>query len=232
VRLDRKIVNKSMIILSLLIFIVIVIRIGITLWDNYRLTKQFTPNPDEPYQQQLPLSEEGFIDDYIYKLYSPFALAPIGRPNTFVLEQPIYYYSAPDDKLEPEIVLEAGKTYIISTNDINDYKYGIQSWPTYKRGWRYVIPFVEAGGIRLVTQAYYVKLKDLYSPLKSITGGLRYLLPAGHNYRSALLIKDQMLYDEGYYLSPDLYKPIIDGWNIALFISGLCLVLIQKKLSI
>ncbi|MGI6537917.1 MAG: hypothetical protein ACOX22_06210 [Caldicoprobacterales bacterium] len=230
-RLDIKAFSKGMIYLSILIFIIIVTRISVTVLNNHNLANTFTPSPSEPYQQQMPISEEGFIDDYIYRLYSPFAVAPIGRPNTFVLNQPISYFSAPDDNLKPAITLEAGKTYIINTNDKNDYKYGIKSWPTYKKGWRYVIPFVEVGDEKLIPQAYYVKLKDLIPPLKLITGGLRYL-PKGYNYRRTLLINDEMLYKEGYYLSPDLYNPIIDVWNITLFIGALCLIIVRKIVRI
>ena len=102
------------------------------------MVNKFTANPDEPYQQRIPIKEKDFIDDYVYRLYAPFAVDLMGRPNTFVLKQPISYYSAPDDNLEPVITLEAGKKYIINTYDINSYKYGIQSWPTYNKGWRFV----------------------------------------------------------------------------------------------
>lgn len=229
--LDSKMVNKSLIILTIFIFICIVLRIGIAIWENYNLVSNFVANPNEPYQQRIPIAEEDFIDDYIYLLYSPFAVAPIGRPNTFVLKQPINYYSAPYDNQEPVITLSAGKTYMISTNNINDYKYGIQSWPTYKKGWRFVIPFIEKGDEKLITSAYYVKLKDLFSPLKSIQKKVHYQ-KKGYDNRRFLLIKDEMLYKEGYYLSPDLQKPIVDGWNITLLVSGFCLIIIKINLCI
>jgi len=125
------------------------------------------------------------------------------------------------------ITLEAGKKYIINTNDINSYKYGIQSWPTYNKGWRFAIPFVEEGNEKLVTKAYYVKLKDLYSPLKTIKKVVHYQIPKGYNNRRLLLIKDEMLYKEGCYLSPDLLKPVLDSWSIILLIIGFCLIIIK-----
>lgn len=228
--LDSKVVNKSMIILAIFIFICIVIRIGIAIWENYNLVSNFIANPNEPYQRRIPIAEEDFIDDYIYRLYSPFAEILLGRPNTFVLKQPINYYSAPEDNLEPVITLDAGKTYMIRTDDTSNYKYGIQSWPTYKKGWRFVIPFIEEGDEKLVTSAYYVKLKDLFSPLKLIKK--EYQMPGGYDYRKILLIKDEMLYKEGYYLSPDLQKPIVDGWDITLLVSGFCLAIIRIILCI
>ncbi|HOJ12211.1 MAG TPA: hypothetical protein PK733_16705 [Clostridiales bacterium] len=223
--LDKKTINKSITILAIFIFTCILIRIGIAIWKNYNLVNNFIANPNEPYQQRIPIAEEKFIDDYIYRLYFPFATDLLGRPNTFVLKKPISYYSAPDDNLEPVITIDSGKKYIITTNDINSYKYGIQSWPTYKKGWRYVIPFAEVGNEKSVTSAYFVKLEDLFGSLKSIK--LYYHMPKGYNNRRTLLIKDEMLYKEGYYLSPDLLMPIIDSWNITLLASAFFLIIIR-----
>lgn len=224
--LDSKMVNKAMIVLTIFVFICMALRIGIVIWENYNLISNFIANPNEPYQQRIPIAEEDFIDDYIYQLYSPFATAPLGRTNTFVLKQPINYYSAPDDNQEPVITLSPGKTYMISTDDTRNYKYGVQSWPTYKKGWRFVIPFIEKGDEKLNTSAYYVKLNDLFSPLKSIEKTV-YSKQKWYDNRRILLIKDELLYKGGYYLSPDLQKPIVDGWNITLLVSGFCLIMIQ-----
>ena len=170
--LDKKTINKHITILIIFIFTCILIRIGAAIWKNYNLVSKFTDNPNEPYQQRIPIAEKDFIDDYIYRLYSPFAVDLVARPNTFVLKQPISYYSAPDDNLEPVLTLDAGKTYMIRTNYTNNYKYGIQSWPTYKKGWRFVIPFVKEGTEKSVTLAYYVKLKDLFNLPKLKNSGI------------------------------------------------------------
>jgi len=84
--LDRNVVNKYITISTIFILVYIVLRISITIWENYNLVSKFTANPDEPYQQRIPIAEEGFIDDYIHRLYSPFAVDLLGRPNTFMLE--------------------------------------------------------------------------------------------------------------------------------------------------
>lgn len=228
---NHKIVSAGISFLTIFIFICLIIRIGITLYENYDLVNSFVFNPDssEPYQQQMHMAEEDFIDFYIDRFYSIIAVNPVGRSNVFVLEQPIRYYSAPDDHLTPVLTLESGKKYIITTNNRDSFKNGTRSWPTYQMGWRFVTPFVEEGEEESIenTPAYYVKLKDLFDPLKSIIKELHYRIPKGYNYRRMLLVHDEKLYDEGSYLSPDLNKPVMDGWNITLLMSVLSLIIIK-----
>lgn len=225
--LVKRIKKMKIIILAALLFLSVIVRIGIIIWENNNLESKFIINSDEPYQEQIPISKEDFIDDYIYRLYSPFAEAPIVMPNDFVLKQSISYYSEPDDNLEPLLTLDAGKTYMIRIFDTRNYKYGIKSWPTYEKGWRFVIPFFERGYEKLDASAYYVKLKDLYSPLMSIMKEINYSMPKGYDHRRILLNNDEMLYAKGFYMSPDLQKPVFDGWNIILLICSFCLVIIQ-----
>ena len=228
---NHKIVSAGITFLTIFIFICLIIRIGITLYENYDLANSFVfnPNSSEPYQQQMHIAEEDFIDFYINKFYSNLAQAPIGFPNVFILEQPISYYAAPDDNIAPVLTLEAGKKYVITSHYTNSHKYGIRSWPAYQKGWRFVTHFVEEGEEESIenTPAYYVKLKDLFDPLKSIIKELHYRIPKGYNYRRMLLVHDEKLYDEGSYLSPNLNKPVMNGWNITLLMSVLSLIIIK-----
>lgn len=78
-KVNPKIVSVGITISAIFIFICLIIRIGITFYENYGLLNSFVPNPNsfEPYQQQIPIAEDDFIDYYIYRFYSNEARAAV-----------------------------------------------------------------------------------------------------------------------------------------------------------
>lgn len=78
----------------------------------------------------------------------------------FDLPNDIIYYSFSNGKKTEAYRIKKGTRVNVDMLDKMWFGTGFYSFPTYKKGWRYVHPFTIVGE-EAVTEYYYVKLKDL-----------------------------------------------------------------------
>ena len=172
------------------------------------------------------------------KLYASFSdFGSFGlryeRPAEISLPKDICYYDEPDDRGEPVYVILAGT--VIKWNNPDDqtgepiyeeeYGYGTIGFPTIKKGWRYVRPFV--GGTESSDKEdahYYVRLKDLeevfreVQKLPEVKAALEdWDTEEDRRYRQMRVI-DLWFYRSGIYLSPDLYQQVWYWWDTVLIL--------------
>ncbi len=155
------------------------------------------------------------------------------------LSDPLYYYNSPGDA-EPALVLEAGKRYLVYSPEFEReifrrggrwIGYGLVSWPTHEKGWRYARPLItmeeyEAflDGAYKLPEALYTGLGDLKRAAYS--SAMEVFLPADSEEREesggkasgewrdmasfhaeAVYHTDLVLADIGAYKSPDFSYP-------------------------
>ena len=196
------------------------------------------------YANKRPLDE---LD--MRKLYGPFInLGSFGLrydiPAEIRLPKDICYYDEPSDRGEPVYVIPAGT--MIRWNDPSDqvgepiyeaeYGYGTIGFPTLKRGWRYVRPFISGTESNAEDMHYYVRLKDLeevfqeVQKLPEMSAALEdWDTEEDRRYRQMMWM-DLWFYERGIYLSPDLYQQVWYWWDAVLIVVMVGVVVTWKWL--
>lgn len=246
---SKRLLRRCIVGVVIILFCSFICRMGHALYHNNQLHTQFSETENiSPYQQEVPIEE---IDLTVYNDYFPQVFALIDLNLTSNLETPVtlrYYTEIPTKDTAAAFEIAKGTTIIAipewsTGSQLHDLGYGYTSYPTYERGWRYVRPFLTAGGEVNVEskQYYYVKLGSLESVLGKVIAENKSLQSAGHiKWRSILTGKhttaryiDNTLYQHGVYLSPDLSRHVIDFWSILLLIAIgilLAIVLLHKRI--
>lgn len=214
--------KKLMIILSVVLLLISIISVIFNVYSNIILKKSFKSREDSyPYEQA---AKNLHIDLNKISMMFPKASAPIGYDYKEEIISPISisYYKSKDDST-PIYTIEKGdiihfKTTGFTSSEIT-YR-GVESLPTNIQGWRLVKPF-EVEGKKANDNLLYVKLSDLKKVSKtwldenpkvmtSMSSHMQGLFPTKQEYVNLIIFRiDRILYEEGVYLSPDLYKPIL-----------------------
>ena len=110
--------------------------------------------------------------------------------------------------------------------------YGLESFPTYEKGWRYVRPFVTAEETEMPGTYYYVRLKDLENVVYDLYAHLdldmeKMSMPIETRVYVMTRRLDSQWYDSGIFLSKDIYKSVWHWWDTALLF--LLVVLLVDK---
>lgn len=233
-------VNKSFLwwlaILAIMILLCLVIyRVSAALYHNDRLQKEFSTelNPSS-YQQGIPMEE---MELSAYSSYFPNIYAMPNYQITHHIETPVkisYYSEIPTAETIPALEINKGATIRAiqgnsSDSGFYDPGYGYTSYPTYDQGWRYVRPFELASEDcqQFHEQYYYVRIEALEAVIDkviqvnpSLRSAIRqqgWSVHTGkHNIATYI---DQIFYQNGVYLSPDLFLKVIDRWNIMMIAS-------------
>lgn len=205
---------------------------NVRLWDHH--LPKFALNTDSsvynPYSEKVPMEKINFKKlTYLngWVLYQP----PFDREPVYNLSLPedITYYTQKNGKFVPTFTVKAG-TEVLAFPDgmLEPYKdmptsgYGVYSWPTYWKGWRYARPFVPENEYDPDGENYYyVKLADLDNFLvwffkegpqsEYWMNGVRRLKFGWSIWDGAKLYTlhaDQGMWINGFYQSPDLRNPI------------------------
>lgn len=149
---------------------------GLQVWEDLKTAPVFVSNgKGQTYFYGDELNGERLFAEYVAD-WDGETLAYDYTPVVVTLSQPLYYYAAPGDE-EPALTLEAGKQYVVYSGYMRGaffweklwgFGYGLKSWPTYEKGWRYAAPFVPVeeygnacGGTYESPGCYYVGLGDL-----------------------------------------------------------------------
>lgn len=239
------------------VILMLLVSLGISMvsaWSyNRYLEDNFVPNG-----KKWPMFEQGMPIEEIYKSYQEhdqYAFSTLTLHEIEItLKQPIRYYETPDVKSEPALELPAGRYRIAIGEPVFDQ--GLNTLPTYRKGWRYArtlpSPISDENEntipISSFNRWYYVQLQDLN------TVRIRLLLEGESKYfwrwvtkinlnltspieywnslwrETDLFNLDEILYENGDYLSPDLFRPLWD-WKCAALVIGIVLLMVPERLS-
>lgn len=190
-------------------------------------------------QKGEELDEGTFLETYKELHDARWSFFLPNNLTVVTLSEPLYYYNSPEDA-EPALVLEAGKRYLVYSPELEReifrrggrwIGYGLVSWPTYEKGWRYARPLIpmekyEAllDGTYELPEAFYTGLGDLKRVAYS--SAMEVFLPATSEEREenggdatgrwhdlacfhseAVYHTDLVLADIGAYKSPDFVYP-------------------------
>ena len=233
-----------MLLVSLGIFVVSAAQFNRYLKDN------FVPNG-----KKWPMFEQGIPIEDIYNEYLDSTYYAFSNLTSFsidiVLNHPIRYYHTPDINSEPAVELPAGRYRIEIGEPV--FHQGINTLPTYQEGWRYARTLPEPLTLENEKQErftspmrwYYVRLEDLKRVTIHLLAEERTLytnrfLEGKLNLRSlvrlwkksgvSLYNLDKLLYENGDYLSPDLFRPLWD-WKCTALVIGMVLLMVPERLS-
>ncbi|WP_405107074.1 hypothetical protein MHH28_26350 [Paenibacillus sp. FSL K6-1217] len=220
-------------VLTVIILIcVVVYRTGSAWVHNHQLRKDFSAAATaSPYVQGIPLEQ---MDLSAYSSYFPGISGEPEYSLTHRIEAPVslqYYTEIPGGATA--VALEIPKGTMIEAippksqgSSFYELGYGYTSYPTYEKGWRYVRPFktAEDANPALSEKYYYVQMDSLEAvldsairankPFRAAVRQQHWTLDQGKHTFARYI--DDVLYQNGAYLSPDLFYRTFDRWNIML----------------
>lgn len=225
--------NISRILLCVAVITAVGLSIRLFYTKNYnrQLDAKFWPN--DRYTDYLSGMELDKIDFSPYYRYA-FSASVYPEPQTKItLDRDIYYYEAPDASAQVKMKLDQGRTYIVRGDNYASMLNGCKllenrymSWPSYTRGWRYALPLLTEEeydqfptGDEETLIYGYVKLEDLDYIFRTCQDTLVSMyypdltenIYQSDKYPDSLFYwTDHVLYDNGFYISPDLY---LNYWN-------------------
>ena len=169
----------------------------------------------EPYANEVPLNEMDFA---VYDKYFPQAttLLKYNFDRKISLPCNVEYYSAKEDAT-PALTLEKGtEVYVLPDGEIHIPGYGTVCWPDYEEGWRYGSPFLTVDFSYLwevypeeAVPMYYVKTEQLEQVEQSFYESNQKSfarITKAEYVKNVVLQIDQVLYDNGAYMSEELLK--------------------------
>ncbi|MEK3762121.1 hypothetical protein MKZ07_27375 [Paenibacillus sp. FSL P4-0338] len=229
---SRSLLSWCAVLTVIILLCIIVYRTGSALYHNHQLRKDFsTAATASPYGQGIPLEQ---MDLSTYSFYFPGISAEPTYSLTHRIEAPVtlqYYTELPSG--ETPVALEIPKGTMIEAipegtqaSSFYELGYGYTSYPTYEKGWRYVRPFktAEDANPALSEKYYYVQMDSLEAvldsairankPFRAAVRQQHWTLDQGKHTFARYI--DDVLYQNGAYLSPDLFYRTFDRWNIML----------------
>jgi len=195
--------------------------------DNLKNSFEISEYQYDGYRNHVPMED---MDMNRLDIATAYAIAVGGYKLEFTLDKDIYYYVQPDKKSEVVYVLNKGDTIVSPCySSCSHYRENrFDSLPTYERGWRYALPMLRdavsghdlAWKIDDPHEAYaylstddmqymYKKYVDAYCDLMKEIGNR--VTREQRKNASGIYLIDNLLYEKGIYLSPDLYKSYWDG---------------------
>ena len=237
------------------VILMLLVSLGISAGSSVRynqyLTENFVPN-----DTTWPLFCKGVPIEEIYWYYldsDGYADSTLTLFSVDIeLDRPIRYYHTPDLNSQPAVEISPGR-YRIAIGE-PDFDQGFNTLPTYQKGWRYARTLPEALTSKNEDRAffqspmrwYYVRLEDLkWVQLQlRLQGEMNWLKIWSKNMEALaspitywkslwehtdLYELDNMMYEDGDYLSPDLFKPLWD-WKCTALSIGIVLLLIPERL--
>ncbi len=235
------------------VILMLLVSLGISIASafsyNRYLEKNFVPNG-----KKWPMFEQGIPIEDIYNEYLDSTYYAFSNLTSFsidiVLNHPIRYYHTPNINSEPAVELPEGRYRIEIGEPV--FHQGINTLPTYQEGWRYARTLPEPLTLENEKQErftspmrwYYVRLEDLKRVKVQLQLGAQRLyikfflkgkrrppasLERQLEYGVSLNNLDRILYENGDYLSPDLFKPLWD-WKCTALVIGIVLLMIPERL--
>ena len=223
---ERRIVGH--IVLSLVIIALFVPFAQMVLYNwglriQFNRIKKINETESVGYALKTPIEEMDLNELYNVYLYDRW----VGDiPYTeIVLDRDVYYYASDSTKSEILYTLEAGVPLRIFGLNYGAMNARYKSWPTYDKDWRYAMPIVSVDEYYEMTKDN--SLQDEYDQYAYIkTEDMAYILDCYEEQlvieetqenqntvdsREILLTLDQYLFEQGYYLSKNLFKSYRDA---------------------
>jgi len=238
-------IKNRLIYLCLLIIIILSFRIWTVQEHNEKVSNgyingtylyKFIPsiNTNNPYMLKQDLQKADLVGNYIPGRGYLALNMPRWIDETFTLKNTLIYYTKPSIFSKKAMTIKKGSicydNYKIDIRNETSYEInGFRSWPTYRKGWRIVVPFPTESTIdqhrkNEVKTPYYVRTEDLYQAFTDYIG---------ENTKKSYGIfyeKDLLLYRRGYFASEDFYKSVWTYPNVIMItaIVVMSLVLIAQ----
>ena len=208
--------------------------------DQWKISSEKSIRSFREYKDKIPMEE---MD--LEKLLEDVEVVPMNafedeKGYTLTLTEDLHYYKSKEGKRVLEKTIPSG-TEIQIFSAVHEKPritgYGMNSLPTYERGWRYVRSFLtkeEAEGIEIKEEAedtyYFIKTNELEKVVDAFVQ--KYVkatdIPEGKNkdeyrkeiYNQQMYGVDSTMLTYGIYKSPNLTEPLINTGNIILLILG------------
>lgn len=231
IKMVLKNISRLLFCIAAITAVCLCIRLFYTNNYNKQLEAEFLPN--DRYMDYLSGVELDKIDLAPYYRYAFSASAFPEIQTKITLDRDIYYYEAPDETSQVKIKLDQGRTYIVRGDHYASMINGCKllesrymSWPSYTHGWRYALPLLTeedydqfpTGDAEALIYGY-VRLEDLEyifhtcqdTLMSTYYPNLVENIHQSDKYPDSLFYwTDHVLYDNGFYISPDLY---LNYWN-------------------
>jgi hypothetical protein len=216
-----KMISLFVVVLALIPLFSLIYRVGGQIYRNQQKINRFSYNNQmEQYERRIPMDN---MDLHEYSVYFqiPQTLEGIRVSNVIELPREIQYFTEQDGKKILTMEISKGKSILwLPSEQLNDIYigYGLRSYPTYDKGWRYVKPFMLSGQNTDIEQLpyYFVRTKDLEAVAKEAIRSTKYLMKTvqnrGMSMENAIFIYtrfiDNIFYDKGVFCSPDLLRQV------------------------
>jgi hypothetical protein len=232
-------------ILSACLLLILFYRVGGKVYSNHEKMDNFSYNKlMEQYQRSIPIDK---MDLSEYNKYFNYVVTLQAIKVSNVIDAPknIQYFTEQNGKKILAMKIPKGMGILwIHTEELNDihYGYGLRSYPTYEKGWRYVKPFMLSGQKSDIEQLpyYFVRTKDLEAvgrkAIKSTSYLVNSLKSQGRTVEDGVFhftrIIDNSFYDKGVFCSPDLKQRVwhwLDTLLLCLTAGLLVLILLIRR---
>ena len=210
-----KTVRRILTAAEIFILILILTFFVVNLVHNIKLKRGFTPSYKFDYLEAL---NDGTLKKKMFP-YQISVQAMIGydTQNNLITVPSDLKYTFQNEQL----IIHQGEVVDIHYNEtyLLPYGYGFQSYPTEKAGERAAMPFKLASEEKAIAELYHIRLSELRPVLAeyyavNYHAGSKFERWMRFQYENAkrstvLYNADRLLYDEGIYLSPDLFRPLL-----------------------
>ena len=253
-------VALSIALLSVFLFLVLFKRLYARQEENTYILNQITygkeftpfqvdkPNGTNQYLRNVPMEEMDF-PAYAVRLSYAIAVDETNSAQTLTLPFDLTYYRQSGNQKIPAYTLKKGTEIVLTLGENSAvFGYGLTSFPTYEKGWRYAVPFTASdeepiptsGSLDVLSQDeydyYYVRLRDLYR----IAAAHFRTYPEYHDRVYELSVRtvlwaDWRLFTQMMYDSPDLSLSLFDTADFCLLggavLSLMIAILLSKKIA-
>jgi hypothetical protein len=224
-------ISLFLVLTEILLMLTFILRIGNVIRYNEKVTAgyihgnylyQFIPSieTDHPYMRNEDLQKADLVEAYLPDRAYLALYMPGWKDVSFTLKNTLTYYSQPSIFSTKAVSIKKGSIcfddYKLENRSGGIYEiYGFRSWPSYKKGWRIVVPFATEETIEQYRQyeiitPYYVKTEDLYRAFTDYRG------EDTEKVYWDFYEKDKLLYQWGYFFSNDFKRSIWNRYNIIL----------------
>ncbi len=200
---------------------ILLLQLGIRLYKNHQIINDFSYNAyQQQYQRAIPVEEMDFNEYRRYFTKNETAVK-LAVNNTASLPGNVRYYIRQDGEMVLSYEIPKGTTVTWTASNTSysmDAGYGLCSYPTYERGWRYARPFttVNQNTGAESSSYYFVRTEDLERTAQTIIGDNESLqksmqsrgLSTGDAVIAMTRYVDNIFYDHGVFCSPDLQQPV------------------------
>lgn len=191
--------------------------------NRKQIEATFTPNEMRTdYQDKLPLRDIDF--DSLNTVFPNIStLVAYNLQTEITAPREIRYYRDYEDLSSVALTIAKGDTVNVLVDPDNDSNlgFGIYTYPSYRKGWRYAEPVVVNGA--RTHEMLYVKMDDieaLIGEYYDANKGLSASNTKSQIKRYLSLLIDRQYYESGIYLSPDYYVMRLGTMDYAALILG------------